>query len=90
MNFVDLERFLVRVLFCLFAEDTDIFEWNSFTRFVQRSRKDGSDLGPRLARLFQVLDQDLAARSSALDAEFAAFRYINGGLFAERLDAKIA
>lgn len=81
-----LERFLVRVLFCLFAEDTDIFEWNSFTRFVQRSRRDGTDLGPRLARLFQVLDQDLAARSSALDAEFAAFRYINGGLFAERLD----
>lgn len=81
-----LERFLVRVLFCLFAEDTDIFEWNSFTRFVQRSRKDGSDLGPRLARLFQVLDQDLSARSTALDAEFAAFRYINGGLFSERLD----
>lgn len=81
-----LERFLVRVLFCLFAEDTDIFEWNSFTRFIQRARKDGTDLGPRLARLFQVLDQDLAARSSALDPEFAAFRYINGGLFAERLD----
>jgi hypothetical protein len=81
-----LERFLVRVLFCLFAEDTDIFEWNSFTRFAQRSKKDASDLGQRLAKLFQVLNQDSAARSTALDAEFAAFPYINGGLFAEKLD----
>ncbi len=81
-----LERFLVRILFCLFAEDTDIFEWNSFTRFVQRSRKDASDLGPRLAQLFQILNQDAPARPTALAAEFAAFPYINGGLFAERLD----
>ena len=34
-----LERFLVRVLFCLFAEDTDMFRWNSFTRFVEVSKK---------------------------------------------------
>ena len=81
-----LERFLVRVLFCLFAEDTDIFEWNSFTRFAQRSKKDASDLGQRLAKLFQVLNQDHAARSIALDADFAAFPYVNGGLFAENLD----
>lgn len=82
----DLERFLVRVLFCLFAEDTDIFEWNSFTRFVQRSQRDGSDLGARLAKLFQVLDRDAPARSTALDADFAAFPYVNGGLFREKLD----
>ncbi len=82
----DLERFLVRVLFCLFAEDTDIFDWNSFTRFVQTSKKDGSDLGSRLARLFQVLNQDTAARSTALDAPFTSFPYVNGGLYAEKLD----
>ena len=81
-----LERFLVRVLFCLFAEDTDIFEWNSFTRFVERSKKDGSDLGGRLAKLFEVLDQDIPTRSTALPAEFNAFPYINGGLFHERID----
>jgi hypothetical protein len=81
-----LERFLVRLLFCLFAEDTDIFEWNSFTRFIHRSKKDGSDLGPRLAKLFQVLNHDQPARSTALDAEFTAFPYVNGGLFAEKLD----
>lgn len=81
-----LERFLVRLLFCLFAEDTDIFEWNSFTRFIHRSKKDGSDLGPRLAKLFQILNHDHAARSTALDADFDAFPYVNGGLFAEKLD----
>jgi len=81
-----LERFLVRVLFCLFAEDTDIFDWNSFTRFVERSARDGSNLGARLAQLFQSLDQDAAARSTNLAAEFTSFPYVNGGLFAERLD----
>lgn len=81
-----LERFLVRVLFCLFAEDTDIFEWESFTRFVRRARKDGTDLGQRLAKLFEVLDQDAPARSAHLPPEFAAFPYVNGGLFAEKLD----
>ncbi|MBI3886641.1 MAG: class I SAM-dependent DNA methyltransferase [Opitutae bacterium] len=81
-----LERFLVRALFCLFAEDTDIFGWNTFTRFVEGARKAGSDLGPRLAQLFQVLDQDTPARSTKLTDEFTAFPYVNGGLFAERLD----
>jgi len=69
-----LERFLVRVPFCLFAEDTDIFEWESFTGFVRRSKKDGSDLGQRLAKLFEVLDQDAAARSPHLPQISPAFR----------------
>ena len=81
-----LERFLVRVLFCLFAEDTDIFEWNSFTKLIEGTRRDGSDLGPVIARLFQALDTDGAARTTALPAQFQGFPYVNGGLFAERLD----
>ena len=81
-----LERFLVRVLFCLFAEDTDIYEWESFTRFIRRAKKDGSDLGQRLAKLFEVLDQDAPARSAHLPEDFTVFPYVNGGLFAERLD----
>ncbi|MDR2429624.1 MAG: hypothetical protein LBD14_01770 [Puniceicoccales bacterium] len=81
-----LERLLVRVLFCLFAEDTDIFPWNAFTRFVENSAKDGSNLGERLARLFQVLDTPAASRSPHLTADYNPFPYVNGGLFAERLD----
>jgi hypothetical protein len=81
----ELERFLVRVLFCLFAEDTDIFPWNSFTRVVELSRKDGSDLGCKLARLFQVLNESPEVHTARLPAKFAVFPYVNGGLFAERL-----
>ncbi len=82
----DLECFLVRILFCLFAEDTDIFQWNSFTRFVENSKKDGSDLGIRIGKLFQILNTTLPQRSPHLTAEFRDFPYVNGGLFQERLD----
>ncbi|MBK9991006.1 MAG: class I SAM-dependent DNA methyltransferase [Verrucomicrobia bacterium] len=81
-----LERLLVRILFCLFAEDTDIFAWNTFTRFVERSNKDGRNLGERLGKLFQILDTPEVSRSPHLTSDYAPFRYVNGGLFAERLD----
>jgi hypothetical protein len=48
----DLERFLVRILFCLFAEDPGIFERESFRLYLEnRTAVDGSDLGLHLARL---------------------------------------
>jgi hypothetical protein len=79
-----LERTLVRLLFCLFAEDTGIFEPGQFTAYIKtRTRADGSDLGLQLARLFEVLDQD--PRLLDLDEQLAAFPYVHGGLFAERL-----
>ncbi len=53
----DLERFLVRILFCLFAEDTTIFEPNLFTSYIENhTSPDGSDLGIKIAQLFEVLD----------------------------------
>lgn len=52
-----LERFLVRVLFCLFAEDTGIFEREAFKLYIEnRTNEDGSDLGPHLARLTRVVN----------------------------------
>jgi hypothetical protein len=52
-----LERFLVRILFCLFAQDTGIFEPQSFKLYLEnRTAEDGSDLGLHLAHLFDVLD----------------------------------
>ncbi len=81
-----LERFLVRVLFCLFAEDTGIFEREAFTLYlVNRTARDGSDLGLHLARLFDVLNTPPEARQTNLDETLAAFPYVNGELFAERL-----
>jgi hypothetical protein len=81
-----LEVLLVRLLFCLFADDTGIFELQSFREFVeQRTCEDGADLGPRLAELFQVLNTEAARRQKNLDPQLAAFPYVNGQLFAETL-----
>ena len=81
-----LERFLVRILFCLFAEDTGIFERESFHLYlVNRTAKDGSDLGLHLARLFDVLNTPPEERQANLDETLAGFRYVNGELFAENL-----
>jgi len=82
----DLERFLVRILFCLFAEDTGIFERESFHLFIaNRTAPDGSDLGEKLARLFEVLNTPPEKRQVNLDETLAAFPYVNGDLFNEHL-----
>ncbi|MDD5302757.1 MAG: N-6 DNA methylase [Elusimicrobia bacterium] len=81
-----LERMLVRLLFCLFAEDTGIFDApGCFTAVIERTRADGADLGPQLAQLFQVLNQPPEERQKNLDEDLAAFPYVNGGLFKESL-----
>ena len=81
-----LEVYLVRLLFCLFAEDTGIFKPNQFSEFVeQRTSADGSDLAAKLAELFQVLNTPPENRLATRDESLAAFPYVNGGLFAEIL-----
>ena len=83
----DLERFLVRIVFCLFADDTGVFEPRDILlEFVEtRTREDGTDLGPLLMRLFQVLDTPEDARPAILDEDLARFPYVDGELFAERI-----
>ena len=81
----DLEVFLTRLLFCLFADDTGIFGADGiFRRLVEQTREDGRDTGARLAELFDVLNTPEGERQSSLDETLAAFAYINGSLFAER------
>jgi hypothetical protein len=82
----DLERFLVRLLFCLFADDTGIFyPADIFEQFIANTREDGADLGPTLGALFQILDTDEDKRARTLSAELAQFPYVNGDLFRETL-----
>lgn len=82
----DLQAFLVRVLFCLFAEDTGVFEQESFTGIIQhRTSEDGSDLGIKLAQIFETLDSPTARRQKALDEALVSLPYVNGQLFAGRL-----
>ena len=84
----DLEVFLVRTVFCLFADDTGIFEPRDiFLDLLEtRTREDGSDLGGWLARLFQVLNTPVEQRQAKLDEDLARFPYVNGDLFAAKLN----
>jgi len=83
----DLERLLVRLLFCLFADGTGIFEPRGiFDALIRdRTREDGSDSGQWLSSLFDVLNTPEDQRQRALDDDLKQFAYINGDLFAERL-----
>lgn len=83
----ELEVYLVRILFCLFADDTGIFMPRSaFEDFIRvRTSEDGSDLAPRINQIFQTLNTSPEKRLKNLDEQIAAFPYVNGRLFEEQL-----
>lgn len=82
-----LEVFLTRILFCLFSEDTGIFDRRQFQHYIeQRTNEDGSDLGIKILELFFTLNTPEEKRQSNIDEQLAAFPYVNGQIFAERLD----
>jgi len=81
-----LELYLVRLLFCLFAEDTSIFERDQFRDYLENKTKaDGSDLAHHLSTLFYVLNTPANKRLTNLDEDLNAFPYVNGKLFEETL-----
>ena len=78
----DLEIYLVRLLFCLFAEDTSIFQKRQFQDYIEtRTAEDGSDLAHHLNTLFYVLNTHESKRLKNLDEDLNQFEYINGKLF---------
>jgi len=84
---IDLEIFLVRLLFCLFAEDTNIFPQDCFLNYVLNSKEDGTNLSERIRSLFEVLNMpdEVRVKRTLLSADLKQFRYIDGGLFQEQL-----
>ena len=79
-----LELFLVRLMFCFFADDTGIFQKDQFGDYIEeRSREDGSDLGQCIAEVFRVLETEPDKRLKNLPEDLAAFPYVNGELFKE-------
>ncbi|MCD6018795.1 MAG: methylase [Bacteroidetes bacterium] len=81
-----LEVYLVRLLFCLFAEDTTIFNKQQFQDYLeQRTTIDGSDLAAKIQELFQVLNTPTEKRFKNLDEQLSEFPYVNGKLFEEVL-----
>ncbi len=80
-----LRVLLVRLVFLMFADDTGALgETGAFEDYVERkTAKDGSDLGPRLAELFQVLNTPEDQRQSSLGEPLRQMPWVNGDLFAE-------
>lgn len=87
----DMNHFMSRLVFCFFAEDTDIFRGDSlFTRTVERwSERDGSNTDHVLSEIFRAMNINEAERSVAqprLPGWADAFPYVNGGLFSGSTD----
>ena len=78
-----LEVFLVRLMFCLFADDTGIFQpKDSFHDLIEfHTKEDGSDVGAALEEMFSTLNERPEHRQGKLADHFAQFPYVNGKLF---------
>ena len=82
----NLEVYLVRLLFCLFADDTTIFNKNIFYDYIRdHSSEDGSNLASVINEVFEILNTPVEKRLKNISEELNAFPYVNGKLFEERL-----
>ena len=83
----DLERYLVRLLFCMFADDTGIFQPKDiFLQLIENDTlEDGSNVGRIINELFEVLDTPEDKRQANISGELNQFPYVNGRLFRENL-----
>ena len=85
----DMNHFMARLIFCFFAEDTDIFtEADQFTATIERmSEKDSSNTHEIISELFRSMNTKVADREKEGIARWANnFPYVNGGLFSESVD----
>ncbi len=81
----DLNHFMARLIFCFFAEDTDIFHGEGlFTATIQQmSESNSANTHEVLSELFRAMNTKIAERESAKIKSWAnVFPYVNGGLFA--------
>ncbi|GAA1486873.1 N-6 DNA methylase [Brachybacterium fresconis] len=79
--------FLIRTLFCLYADDSGLWERDLFSRYIEeRTSEDGSDLGAQLATLYQALNKPEDKRYGRDDDLLMAFPYVNGSVFGEAVD----
>jgi hypothetical protein len=85
----DMNHFMARLIFCFFAEDTDIFaKSDMFTATIQQmSAKDSSNTHEIISELFRAMNTKIEDRDNAKIARWAnAFPYVNGGLFSESVE----
>ena len=83
----DLQVFMVRILFCLFAEDTGVFNRHQFTKYlIKFTDESGMDTEMHLQKLFQIFDKNIDMRNKNLADELADFPYVDGALFKEKIE----
>jgi len=81
-----LEVFLVRLLFCFFAEDTGIFEHAQFSKYVlEHSEPNGADMGQTIGMIFEILDTPEDQRMTTIPQDLKSLPYVNGGVFSEHI-----
>lgn len=84
----ELNVFMTRVLFCLYAEDTGIFETPKLFRnaLTQQTVEDGSDVSAFLDRIFRIMNVETSQRPADTPSVDLKFPYVNGSLFETTLD----
>ncbi len=86
----DMNHFMARLIFCFFAEDTDIFNGvGQFTATIdQMSERDSSNTHQVISEIFRAMNTKIADRESAKLPRWAdVFPYVNGGLFSGSTEA---
>ena len=83
----DIEQIMVRLVFCLFADDTGIFQPRGiFQDYLEnRTLPDGTDLGNRFGQICQVLNIPEGSRPPAMEVDLAQFPYVDGDLFSRSI-----
>ena len=81
-----VDKYLVRLVFCLFAEDSGLFARSVFSEYIaSHSVEDGSNVGPIINSMFEILDTEPSKRQKSMNQSLAGLPYVNGGLFREHL-----
>ncbi|MFT6474901.1 MAG: hypothetical protein ACJAUS_002629, partial [Qipengyuania sp.] len=86
----DMNHFMARLIFCFFAEDTDIFvSDNLFTATIdQMANRDGTNTHEVIGEIFRAMNTPIAKRAEAKLPRWAdTFPYVNGGLFSGSTEA---
>lgn len=89
MSEAQISTVMARLLFLLFADDTQMWseseDANSFERMIRDTHQEGTDLAQRLNELFDLLNKKPSGASAVADAPeyLSGFKYVNGGMFAD-------
>ena len=83
----DMNHFMARLIFCFFAEDTDIFNGTGLFTATVEQMGDATNTHEVIGRIFEAMNVDIPDRPAASLPRWAdAFPYVNGGLFSGSLD----